>query len=281
MTTAPPQERPAAATPQAQSGAAAGAGAGRQIVWPGAHQERRMGMLLLGLALVVGAALGFWLLLQGVDERSSYLVASRDIERWEVIAPADLTVIEANVGTGSALTVEQAGLVLGRWATGRIPQGTILSAGMFDLPPLSSDEEAGKVLIKLNLSADEAPFGTLESGDTVALIGRESAVADGAPGDLSLLGLLKIEVVDGGDLYYVASPTEALAIKSLIDRYSESSDNLMLKTGPGFSTAELTAALAAYSRGTIADDFVADLQFGVSGAEPAEAPEPPAETTDG
>ena len=233
-------------------------------------------MLLLGLALVVGAAIGFWLLLQGVDERSSYLMASRTIERWDVIAPGDLTVVEANVGTANVLTVDQAGAILGRWATGRIPQGTLLSADLFSEPPLSGADDVGKVLIKFSLDAGEAPFGTIDPGDTVALIGRET-LADGSQSDIGLLGMLKIEVIEGGELYYVATPDQAFAIKSLIDRYSTAGDRIILKVGPGFTTAQLTAALRAYSQGTIADAFVGDVPFGT--LDPPEPAEPaPAES---
>ena len=99
MTNPPPQRERARTVPQAQR---------RQVALPGAQQgQRRGGLLLLGLLLVFGAGFGFWFVLQSIDERAEYLIAARTIERWEVVRAQDFTLVEANVGTASALTVDQ------------------------------------------------------------------------------------------------------------------------------------------------------------------------------
>ncbi len=199
---------------------------------------------MLGLVLVFGAGFGFWFVLQSVDQRAEYLAAARTIERWEVATAADFTVVEANVGDASALTVAESGRVLGKWATGRIPAGTLVTEGLFETPPLSAESEADRVLIQVTLPAGEAPFGTLGTGDTVALLGRESSGPDGQPGNLSLIGVLRLEFVQGDDIFYVVTPDEALDIKRSVDRFSQSADRTILKLGHNLSAAEIADALA-------------------------------------
>ena len=235
MTDPPPPEERAPAAPRAQR---------RQVALPGAQQEqRRNGLLLLGLVLVAGAGFGFLLVLQSVDQRTEYLMAARTIERWEVAGAQDFAVVEANVGAASALTADRGGAVLGKWATGRIPAGTIITEGLFETPPLSGEDEAGRVLIQVTLPASEAPFDSLDTGDTVALLGREPAGPDGLEGPLALIGVLSLEFVSGDDVYYVVTPEEALDIKTSVDRYTAATDRTMLKLGFDLTVEELVGAL--------------------------------------
>jgi len=234
---------------------------------PGSQtKQRRGGLLVLGLVLVFGAGTGFWLVLQSVDQRAEYLVTARTIARWEVAQAADFALVEADVGTASALTADRAGAVVGKWATGRIPAGTLVTEGLFETPPLSGEGEADRVLIQVSLPSGEAPFGTLATGDTVALIGRAPEAAlggaaaalgggpvdlSGAAGALGLIGVLQLEFVQGDNIYYVVTPEEALAIKSIVDRYSAASDRTMLKLGFGLAVEDLTAALDAQAASSV------------------------------
>lgn len=232
--TNPPPQRERAVTP----------GQRRQVALPGTQQkQRRVGLLVLGLVLVFGAGFGFWFVLQGVDQRDEYLMAARTIERWEVAQATDFAVVEANVGGAAALTVGQAGAVLGKWTTGRIPAGTIITEGMFETPPLSGEDEAGRVLIQVTLPSGEAPFGTLSTGDTVALLGREAPDLDGEEVGLSVIGVLQLDFVQGDDVYYVVTPEEALAIKDVVDRFSAAADRTMLKLGFDLTIDDLVDAL--------------------------------------
>lgn len=236
MTDSPPSERAVATAP----------GSRRQVALPAAPQkQRRGGLMVLGLVLVFGAGAGFWFVLESVDQRAQYLVAARTIERWEVVQAADLTMVEAVVGDASALTADRGDAVVGRWATGRIPAGTLVTEGMFETPPLSGEGEAGRVLIQVSLPAADAPFGTLATGDTVALLGRETDVIDGEVSPLALIGVLRLELVQGDDIFYLVAPEEALDIKDTVDRYSAAADRTMLKLGLGLEADELIAALEA------------------------------------
>ena len=216
----------------------------RQVAVPGAVRQRRTGLLLLGVVLVVGAALGFWLVLDSLDQRSTYLVAARTIERWEQPSAGDFTVVEANIGPASALPADRLDSLLGKWSTGRVPAGTIVTEGLFETPPLSGEGEAGKVLITVSLPASEAPFGTLQTGDTVALLGDEGGLgSEDGPAALGLIGVLALEFVRGDDIYFIVTPEEALAIKETTDRYRRSADRTILKLGTGLRAEDLAAAL--------------------------------------
>ena len=219
----------------------------RQVALPGAQQkQRRVGVLLFGLVLVLGSGFGFWFILQSIDQRGEYLMATRTIERWNVARAEDFAVVEANVGTASALTGDQLGAVRGKWATGRIPAGTIITAGLFETPPLSAESEAERVLIQVRLPAADAPFGTLNTGDTVALLGIDP---EGQGGALGLIGVLRLEFVQGDQIYYVVTPEEALQIKNSVDRYTQASDRTMLKLGLNLSIEDLVDALEQQAAG--------------------------------
>ena len=261
MTNPPPQGERVPAARQAKR---------RQVALPGAQQkQRRVGVLLFGLVLVIGSGFGFWFILQSIDQRGEYLMATRTIERWNVARAEDFAVVEANVGMASALTGDQLGAVQGKWATGRIPAGTIITAGLFETPPLSAESEAERVLIQVGLPAADAPFGTLNTGDTVALLGIESSGPEGQGGDLRLIGVLQLEFVQGDQIYYVVTPEEALQIKSSVDRYTQASDRTMLKLGLNLSIEDLVDALERQAAGgsSTAADASAEA---ASGSEPVE-----------
>lgn len=264
MTNPPPQRERAPAAPRAQR---------RQVALPGAQQkQRRGGLLLLGLVLVFGAGFGFWFVLQSIDQRAEYLMAARTIERWQVAGASDFIVVEANVGDASALTVDQSGRVLGKWATGRIPAGTLITEGLFETPPLSAESEADRVLIQVRLPASEAPFGALNTGDTVALLGREALGPDGESGTLGLIGILRLEFVQGDDIYYVVTPDEALDIKSSIDRFTQAADRTILKLGYNLTASEIADALEQQAANVppAPPDATAEVGETGSGAEPVE-----------
>lgn len=228
----------------------------RQVTLPGSAGRPaagvRGGLLLLGLVLVAGSGLGFWFVLQSVDERHEYLMARRTIERWEVVDVGDFDVVEASVGSASAMAVPQVVGLIGQRATGRIPAGTIVTRGMFEATPLSEETSAGKVLIEVELPAGEAPFGSLEAGDRVALFGAEPRdLADplGGESPRSLIGVLTLEHVRGdGGIIYIVTPAEARAIMEVVDRYAASADRRMWKVGADLATDELSGPGPAEER---------------------------------
>lgn len=230
----------------------------RPVVMPGGTPKRRMGLVLAGLVLVVGAAFGFWYVLQTVDERQQYVVAARDIARWDRVSSSDFRLVEANIGDASAMTAPQMGAIYSQWAAGPIPAGTFITPGMFRPPPLSSEAEARSIVIQVSLPAEEVSYGALETGDTIALLGRE-ALGDPALGlagessldagpsaqgpDLSLIGVLRLDNVQGSDVIYVVEPSKALEIQNLVRRYLAATDRQIWRLGIDVTAEDVQRAL--------------------------------------
>ena len=275
-------------TSRPEPSAPAPAGRQRQVTRPGSAKQQkggvRGGLLLLGLVLVVVCGGGFWYVLRTLDERQEYLVTARTIERWEIVTAADFTVVQADVGDAGALPVEFAGLVFDKWATGRIPAGTLVTPGLFEFPPLSSEEEAAKVLIEVSLPPGEAPGGELQTGDKVALFGAEPTGLEGLEGvepPVGLIGVLSLEFVEGDKVTYVVTPTEAKAIHDTVDRYSRSSNRRIWKLGTEVGRDELIDLYPPSTFDAILDaavdaavDEVFDEVFGDEGSAPESGQEP-------
>lgn len=225
---------------------------------PGGTRKRRMSLVLVGLVLVAGAAFGFWYVLQSVDQRQQYVVAARDIARWDRVSSADFRLVEANIGDASAMVAPQMGAIYSQWAAGPIPAGTFITPGMFRPPPLSSGAEASSIVIQVSLPAEDVSYGALETGDTIALIGRES-LSDPALGlepggsldtgfaaqdtELSLIGVLRLDNVQGGNIIYVVEPAKALEIQDLIRRYLAATDRQIWRLGIDLTADDVQRAL--------------------------------------
>lgn len=220
----------------------------RSVAVPGASKQKdkgdiRGGLLLLGLLLVVISGGAFWYILRGLDEREEYLVAARTLERWDIAGPGDFTVIEANLGDAVGVPPQFAGVLLGQWAVGRIPAGSIVTPGMFAPAPLSGENEAGMILMEVNLPVDEAPGGTLESGDRIALFGVESTAGSFeepfAEPEAGLIGILALDVVEGDTLTYLVTPADARIISDVVDRFNAASERRIWKLGTDLSREQL------------------------------------------
>ncbi len=237
-------------------------GGSRSVALPGAAKQKdkggvRGGLLLLGLLLVVVSGGAFWYVLRGVDERQEYLVAARTLQRWDIVSPGDLTVIEANLGEAAGVPPQFANVFFGQWSTGTVPAGTIVTPGMFSSVPLSSGEEAGMVLMEVNLPADQAPGGTLSPGDRIALFGAESNEDIGEP-TVALIGVLELDLVSGGTLTYLVSPADAVAITDVVDRFNAASDRRIWKLGVELSSAQLAELYGGGDAPGASDAFVGE-----------------------
>lgn len=244
--------------------AAPGAKQRRQVTLPGSAKQKqqgglRGGLLLLGLLLVIGSGGAFWYILRELDVREEYLVTARTIERRDIAGVGDFGVVEASLGDGQGVPPQFLDLLLGRWATGRIPAGTIVSPGMFEEPPLSNDDETDRVLIEVSLPAGEAPGGSLKSGERIALFGAEAADVEFAESSVGLIGVLELDLVQGDRITYVVTPAEAMAIQDLVDRYTAASSRRIWKLGFDLSTGDLVGLYEAPPSASITDDLFADL----------------------
>ena len=210
----------------------------------------------------------FWYILRELDVREEYLVALRTIERREIAGPGDFGVIEANLGDGRGISPRSLSVVLGRWATGRIPAGTIITPGMFQEPPLSNDDETDKVLIEVSLPAGEAPGGSLGNGDKIALFGAETVDFAIAESRVGLIGVLELDFVQGDKITYVVTPSDAIAIQDLVDRYMGASERRIWKLGFDLSADDLIELYEAGNAARVDRDGLAGVSvLGEAGAE--------------
>ena len=209
--------------------------------------------MIMGAVMVMLSGFGFWFVLRSVDHRQEYLAAARYINRWDPVVPSDFKTVLADLGEASGVTPDQQGTLVGKIAAGVIPAGTIVTGGMFRDLPLSGEGESDKVLIDVVLPANDAAFGTLETGDTVALLGREA----GNP-NVSLIGVLTLDFVQGGTLYYLVTPTRAIEIEQMVERYNSAGNRRLWKMGSDLAFDDIAGILGS----TTPDEFESfDVEF--------------------
>lgn len=124
--------------------------------------------LALALVLVVGGALAAGLLVQSAGDRTSVLVAAREIGPGQVLTADDFRVVDVGVdGSASLLPASQRTALVGQVATTRIPEGSLLSPGQ-----VSSEARlaAGSVVVGALLGPGQLPVADLRPGDRVRLI---------------------------------------------------------------------------------------------------------------
>ncbi len=140
-------------------------------------KHRNPTWIVAGVLLVLLSALGGVLLFMSSDDRTSVLVAARDLDPGQAVERADLRVQRVAVDDGVAtLPAEAAGSIVGEHPSGRIPAGTMLAPAMFESAvPLGPDE----MVIGAALDPGEAPLAQLEVGSAVELV-RVDVPAPGA-----------------------------------------------------------------------------------------------------
>jgi hypothetical protein len=131
-------------------------------------RHRNPTWLVAGALLVVLSALGGVLLFSASDDRVEVLVAAGDLQPGGSVEHADLRIARVAVDAGVAtIGPDGAADLIGRQPIGRVPAGTLLSAGMFaEELPLA----AGEVVIGAALDPGEAPLSGLQVGAGVELV---------------------------------------------------------------------------------------------------------------
>jgi SAF domain len=129
--------------------------------------RRRPGLAALAVLLIVlgGAAAG--LLALRVDHRNPVLVAKRDITTGQRITNDDLAVARV-AGDGLAMIpADQAGRVIGQYASTRIAAGRLIDDDMLNGSGLLAP---GMAATGLSLAPGRFPASGLESGDVVQVV---------------------------------------------------------------------------------------------------------------
>lgn len=131
-------------------------------------KSRRVPWVALASVLVVGGALGGWLLVQSVADRTPVLAAARALSAGQVIEPQDVRIVDVSVdGVAALVPASQRATVVGQVAVAAIPEGALLSPGQ-----LSADGglAAGTVVVGALLGPGELPVANLRAGDTVEMV---------------------------------------------------------------------------------------------------------------
>ena len=142
---------------------------------PGNRRRARVPEMLIGAALTIGFALAFVLWQAGSTDRRPVLALSVGVERGEVIAANDLTVVYVQ-SDASLATLDRgaSSAVIGRPAAIDLAAGTILT----DTMVIDREEVgAGEGVVGLALDPGQFPTVRLSPGDVVNVV---AASADGA-----------------------------------------------------------------------------------------------------
>jgi hypothetical protein len=158
---------------------------------------RRVPWIALGVILVLVGALGFGLMLQSAGDRTSVVVASRDINPGQQIERADLRLVDMAVdGEAALLTAAERDGLVGQVATSRIPAGSVVNRDQF---AADSGLKSGQVVIGVPLGPGGVPVPDLRVGDRVRLLetaaeGEEAEADD----DVEPLGTADVYLVTPG-----------------------------------------------------------------------------------
>jgi hypothetical protein len=131
------------------------------------RRQVRMPELVVGVVLVVGAALGAVLWHGAVTSGDTVVVAARDVPRGAVLTADDLAPVEVRGASGLDLVPgASAAELVGRITLVDVAAGTPWSPGLLgEIAPLQADE----ALVALAVAPGEAP-PDLSAGDLVKVV---------------------------------------------------------------------------------------------------------------
>lgn len=146
----------------------------------GGRRRVRLPEIALGSLLIVGCALGaLWWQARSYPT-TSVLVASRDLDRGDVVSAESLAVVEMQARESvNWVASDQADLLIGRVAIASIGEGTVLTSSMV---AESTDIGPDEAVVGLYLGPGQAPGTSLAPGATVdvVLTDPDSPAAGGA-----------------------------------------------------------------------------------------------------
>lgn len=125
--------------------------------------------VLGGLLVIVGCALGFGVLAQGLADRQPILVLARPVARGTVLTDADLAVaqIAADPGVNVVAAGDRSTLV-GRTLLTAMPQGSVITPDV--VAPGAIDIGPGSRTVGLALEPGAYPTSSLAPGDVVSVV---------------------------------------------------------------------------------------------------------------
>ncbi len=131
-------------------------------------RRRSPAMMALGVALIVGGAMGGFLLYQETGERTPVLAVAKEVPVGDVIEASDL--MEVSLSLDPAVKVfeaDQRGEVEGKRAAVALVPGSVLAKEQVTDRELVKD---GEQLVGIGLKASQLPATRLSPGDEVQIV---------------------------------------------------------------------------------------------------------------
>ena len=198
---------------------------------PAARRNRRPALAALALLLVLGGALGSALVAYRSGSRVDVLVARHDIPVGRQIGAADLRVARVAADSANVVDARYLNRFVGSFATGRIPEGTLVNARMFKVGSVipSGAQLVGMVLdttrrttqrpsegdvvrIYYVSQAGGQPVGDVAPGDTIVRAARVMQVGRGSGSDGTSVTVLVKDDVAGLLAEFAASGSLAVSV---------------------------------------------------------------------
>lgn len=168
-------------------------------------RERRPTMVIIGVALVVAAALAGAVVFGTLTSTVTVLAAADDIEPGQVITEGDLQVVElSELGDAAVMPVAEQSRIVGQAARGPIPAGTILNRQLF----VAADQVVppGLAIVGASLDPGAAAGSRLRPGDRVDVLGVAATGSGLDQGNSD-----RAQVLADGTVWAVESPSPGSA----------------------------------------------------------------------
>lgn len=131
------------------------------------RQPKRLLIAAGVLIVVIGALAAYWVTVRAT-ERVEVVVAATDLAWGEQIEADDLVKVQIVADPGLVVMPwDQASGLVGQWATGPVPAGSLLSARSASAERTLED---GQALVGLSVKAGQLPTTPLRPGDLVQLV---------------------------------------------------------------------------------------------------------------
>ena len=225
--------------------------------------------IVLGLVVLVGSVLGFYLTSDAFDERSAVLVTVMDIGAGSVVSASDFGSELAALGgiPHVPFTPAAASAFEGLVAVEAIAAGSVVTGDMFVFPDAAPLADELEVVVALDTGFSDAP---VNQGDTVLLIdpGVEPTAAN--PGRPRLaMRALELDDFDGSVVRLWVPPEEWAEWRSLSEVLGATPQ--VLPVALGGDAADLAQRLNVVWR----DEWLAAVEAATPVVVPEPEPEPP------
>ncbi|MGO1325099.1 MAG: SAF domain-containing protein [Brevibacterium aurantiacum] len=149
------------------------------------RQRRRPALIALGIALIIVCGLGAFWLVDRLSTTSQVVVAAAGVPEGQVLTAEDLTVIDVNVPSGTAIVPgSDLETLVGQRAVGPLEEGALITPG--DVSTASFPAE-GSAVVGVKVSAGQIPTADVDPGDPIRIVGTPREGDDPPSGDAPVI----------------------------------------------------------------------------------------------